>query len=368
MTYKFHITGILTTMMLCACSSIEERSIASGSFEYVKEQPGQKISIPDDVNSPEFNEAYKLPELGENASTTVVGQDLSIFAPSLVLPIVAGSHIEEGSKSATVWFDQVYDEKAIDEAIWDSLIRFLESEGHSVEAFDKDTQRMKTGWMVDNATEESSWYSVSDVERTISQRFEFSLDVKPHGRTAALSAKLLDYKENISTQNSEITQSKDVRRNEVEILNKIVKHYEFETTLASVKRYRKIREGLDMELGVNNDGDPAFVVKADYDVTWPRLLLVLRQLGFDVKDYDKSNGLLFVKYNGSKDGWWSNIWSNDKNEFDLDTEEYRIKVAGLGQQTSITMLDEESQPFPVDKLTNLYPTFSKNMSDDDLDI
>ena len=183
-----------------------------------------------------------------------------------------------------------------------------------------------------------------------------------------LSIKKIDYKENLSTENNAITESKDMRRNEVDVLNKIVKHYEFETTLASVKRYRKIREGLDMELGVNNDGDPAFVVKADYDVTWPRLLLVLRQLGFDVKDYDKSNGLLFVKYNGSKDGWWSNIWSNDKNEFDLDTEEYRIKVAGLGQQTSITMLDEESQPFPVDKLTNLYPTFSKNMSDDHLDI
>jgi outer membrane protein assembly factor BamC len=31
-------------------------------------------------------------------------------------------------------------------------------------------------------------------------------------------------------------------------------------------------------------------------------------------------------------------------------------------------LDEESKPFAVNKLTDLYPAFSKSMSDDDLDI
>jgi outer membrane protein assembly factor BamC len=98
------------------------------------------------------------------------------------------------------------------------------------------------------------------------------------------------------------------------------------------------------------------------------LLLVLRKLGFDVKDYDKSNGLLFVKYNGAEDGWWSNIWSSDKNEMDLDPQEYRIKVETLGKKTSITLLDDESNPFPVNKLTDLFPTFFKTMSADDLDI
>jgi outer membrane protein assembly factor BamC len=77
---------------------------------------------------------------------------------------------------------------------------------------------------------------------------------------------------------------------------------------------------------------------------------------------------LFVKYNGAEDGWWSNIWSSYKNELDLDIEEYRIKVVKVGKKTSITLLDNESIPFPVNKLTDLYPTFSKNMSDDNLDI
>lgn len=368
MTHKFQLIGVILAIVLTACSSLEERELASGSFEYTKEQPGQVIKIPEDVDSPKFNDTYKLPELGENAPITAMGQDLSVLSPSLVLPVVAGSHIEEGSKNATVWFDQVDDSLPLETAIWNSLIRFLETEGIGVESFDKDKQRLVTDWMIFDESKDNEWYSFSNSERVVGQRFEFTLDEKPHGRSAALSAKLVEYKEKLDADSSEISQSKDQRRNEVDVLNKVVKNYEFETQLANVKRYRQIREGLAMELGFDSDGEPAFVVAADYEVTWPRLLLVLRKLGFDVKDYDKSNGLLFVKYNGSEDGWWSNIWSGDKNEFNLDTEEYRIKVAALGKKTAITMLDDESKPFLVNKLTDLYPKFSKTMSDDNLDI
>jgi len=373
MTYKLQSIGLITATvisatLLTACSSFEEREIASGSFDYVKEQPGQNIKIPDDVDTPKFNDAYKLPDLGENAPITALGEKLSVLSPSLVLPVVVGSHIEEGSKDATVWFDQVDDSLPLDTAVWNSLIRFLEKEGIGVEMFDKDKQRLITDWMVIDESVDSSWYSWSKSERTVGQRFEFSLNQKTHGRTAALSVDLVDYKEKLDSQSTEITQVKDKRRNEVEVLNRVVKYYEFETKVASVKRFRKIREGLDMELGFDSDGEAAFVVDADYDITWPRLLLVLRTLGFDVKDYDKSNGLLFVKYNGAESGWWSDIWSSDNNELDLDTEEYRVKVVGLGKKTSVTLLDDESNPFPVNKLTDLYPTFSKTMSSDDLDI
>jgi outer membrane protein assembly factor BamC len=373
MTNNFQLFSVLkctviAATILTACSSLEEREVASGSFDYVKEQPGQKIKIPDDVDSPKFNDAYKLPDLGEDAPQTAMGNKLSVLSPSLVLPVVAGSHIEEGSKDAIVWFDQVDDSLPLDTAIWNSLIRFLETDGIGVEMFDKDNQRLITDWVTLDESKDDKWYSWSKSERTVGQRFEFTLDKKPHGRTAGLSVELVEYKEKLNSQSTEITQSKNKRRNEVDVLNRVVKNYEFETKVADVKRFRQIREGLQMDLGFDSDGEPAFVVDADYDITWPRLLLVLRKLGFDVKDYDKSNGLLFVKYNGAEDGWWSNIWSDDKSEMNLDTEEYRIKVASVGQKTSVTLLDDESKPFAVNKLTDLYPAFSKTMSADDLDI
>lgn len=368
MTYKLQIVGLIVGTLLAACSSLEERELASGSFKYVKEQPGQKIKIPEGVDTPKFSDTYKLPDISENAPKNTVGKSLSVLSPSLVLPVVSGSHVEEGSKSAKVWFDQLDDSQALDTTIWNSLIRYLEKEGIGIERFDKDAQRLVTEWIVKDEGADKKWYSWSKSERTVGQRFEFSLDLKPHGRTAGLSADLVEYKEKANAESVEITKAKDNRRNEVNILNQVVKNYEFELKVADVKRYRQIRQGLPMELGFDSDGDPAFVVDADYDITWPRLLLVLRKLGFDVKDYDKSNGLLFVKYNGTDEGWWSNIWSSDKNALNLSTKEYRVRVASVGEKTSVTMLDEQSTPFEVNKLTDLYPTFSRTMSADDLDI
>ncbi|MFT6778472.1 MAG: outer membrane protein assembly factor BamC, partial [Paraglaciecola sp.] len=197
MTYKFQLFGefkstvitatVITATLLTACSSLEQREVASGTFEYVKEQPGQKIKIPEDVDTPHFNDVFKLPDLGENAPITTIGKNLSVLSPSLVLPVVTGSHIEEGSKNATVWFDQVDDRQPLDTAVWNSLIRFLETEGIGVEMFDKDNQRLVTGWVVKDERDNSSWYSWSKSQRTVGQRFEFTLDKKPHGRTAALS-------------------------------------------------------------------------------------------------------------------------------------------------------------------------------------
>jgi outer membrane protein assembly factor BamC len=205
-------------------------------------------------------------------------------------------------------------------------------------------------------------------ERTVGKRFSFDLDVKPHGRTAALAVDLLDYKEKLTADSEEVTRSKDERRSEVEILNQVIEHYEYEVRLADAKRIRQIRQGLTMELGFDKDGESAYVVDAEYDIAWPRLLLVLRKLGFDVKDYDKSTGLLFAKYNGATSSWWSNLWSDDDGELDLDTVDYRFKIDDLGSKTSITMLDDENQPFPVNKVSDLFPVFSETMSAEDLDI
>ena len=368
MTFKFSVGGALVVGLLTACSSLEERQIAGGSFEYLKEQPGQKILLPDDVDVPRFSDNYKLPSLGENAPRNILGDKLSVLSPSLVLPVVTGSHIEEGSKEATIWFDQVNDSEALDITIWNSLLSFLDEQGIAVDNFDKEQQRLSSDWMVISQEQDSSWYTMTTTERSIGQRFEFKLESKPHGRTAALKAKLVDYKETVGDKVVTDIPLANARRSEVEILNQVIGHYEYQIRIANAKRIRQIREGLDMELGFDEDGEAAFVVDAGYDVAWPRLLLVLRKLGFDVKDYDKSTGLLFVKYNGSEAGWWNNIWSEDEDALPLDKDEYRFKIGKLGPKTSVTVLDNESKAFPVNKLSDLYPTFARTMSAADLDI
>ena len=96
MTTKFFIGTAIAVSVLSACSSLEERQIASGNFEYTKQQPGKDIQVPADVDRPNFSQAYKLPALDEDAPRNFIGKDLKVVSPALVLPLVTGSHVDDG--------------------------------------------------------------------------------------------------------------------------------------------------------------------------------------------------------------------------------------------------------------------------------
>lgn len=358
----------LSLTMLSACSSVAERKIANGNFDYIDEPEAKSFDIPADVDKPFINNAFAVPDLGENAAESLVGPKVTVVSPALVLPLVSGSRVEEGLKEATVYFDQVDDSQPLDQTIWNSLIGFLEEQGIGVVSFDKEQQKLVTDWMIAEDVEDSSWFNWTSTERSVGRRFEFNLDVKHHGRTAALKAELKDYLETVGEEVIADLESEQERRNEVDILNKVINHYENQLRIADVKRIRQIRDGLEMELGFNSNGEPAYVVDGDYDVVWTRLLLVLRKLGFNVKDLDKSNGLLFVNYGSAESGWWDSLWGSGDDELDLDKEDYRFQVENVGRKTSISLLDDESNPFPANKVTELYDTFARTMAADDLDI
>lgn len=361
------ISAVLLTLAISACSSVEQRRLANGDFKYLDEPEANSLQVPSDLDTPNFSNTYVLPELGENSESELLGEKISITSPALVLPLVTGSHIEEGIKQATVYFDQVDDSQPLDTTIWNSLINFLEEQGIGVDSFDKEQQRLVTDWMIIESDEDTPWYSWTKTDRSVGRRFEFWLDVKPHGRTAALNTKLKDYLETKGENVISEIDSEAVRRNEVDVLNQVIGHYAGQIRVAEVKRIQEIRKGLDMELGFDADGEPAFVVDAEYQVAWPRLLLVLRKLGFNVKDLDQSTGLLFVNYGGGDVSWWERLWTRS-GELLLDEDEYRLQVRELGAKTSITLLDDESQPFTVDQVTSLFQPFSDTMSSDNLDI
>jgi outer membrane protein assembly factor BamC len=361
------ITVTIAVMLVAGCASREERKLASGSFKYVEMSEGKKIQIPEGIDTPEFSNEYGLPPLGENAPRDLTGRRLPVRSPNLVLPIVSGSHITEGTKTATVWFDKVDDSQALDQTIWNSLLAFLEEQGIGVDSFDPENQRLVTDWMIITSEDEGSWYDWTSTSSEIGRRFEFSLDLKPHGRSAALNTQLVDF---LSSNGDDVTDQIDVlkqRRQEVDILNQVINHYDYQIRLSNSLRIKEIRQGINMEMGFDEDGEPAFVMDAKYDVAWPRMQLVLRKLGFDVKDLDKSNGLLFVTYAGADESWWQG-WFDSESDMPLEQDDYRLLMRGLGNKTSITFMDSESIPFPANQVVALFPPFSEVMSENDLDI
>lgn len=376
MNNKNRFKGIMAvttlSVLIQGCSTLsfwedEQEKLIDTDYPYVEATESPKLKVPEGIKSPDYSNEYKVPQLSSDAETRLVGRDLDISSPRLVLPIVTGSRVLEGSREAVVQFDQVDDKVPLDKAIWDSLISYLDERGIGVVEFDKEQQKLKTDWMIVDMSEGQEWYSWTKTERSVGQRFEFTLDVKSHGRSATLNSKLVDYLETLESDVIADIPPSQVRRNEIEVLNDVIKHYEKLLVLADIKRLRQIAEGVPTELGFNSDGDSAYIVSANYDVTWPRLLLVLRKLGFNVKDLDKSTGLVFVNYAGVDEGWWNSLFSSEES-LPLEQKAYRIFVKEQGEKTSITFKDEDNVALTPNVISQMYRAFAEVMTADDLDL
>lgn len=365
---KYKVVGLsLVALALASCSSKSEREVASGSFEYLEASQHSTMEVPAELDTPNYSQRYNLPDVGEEAPKDLVGKKLKIVPPSLILPLVNGTHVEEGSEDAKVLFDQIDDSEPLQKTVWDTVLTYLEKNNIGVERFDKENNVLVTNWVTELRETDSRWYDFSNNVNTIKKKFKFTMGLAPHGRTASLKNELIDY---VDTNGKTALKSVDLiskRNEEASFLNSIISEYDFGIRLATTQRIEMIRQGFNTEMGFDPDGNPAFMVDAVYENTWPRLLLVLRKMGFDVKDLDQSTGLLFVQYNGSEGSWWSGLFGS-KTDLGIGKEEYRLKLNDVGEKTSVTFMNNESKPFDAKKVTKLFGPFKENMANEDLDI
>jgi len=359
----FSIIGLALT----GCASKDEREIASGSFKYIEAAQYTSIEIPDDLQNPVFSNRYALPDLKTESQNSLYGTRLKVSSPRLVLPLVTGSHVEEGSEDSKVLFDQINDDEPLSQTIWNTVLTYLEKQSIGVDSFDKDKNVLYTDWVIITEDEEKSWFDFNDVVSKDARKFMFSLNVAPHGRSASLTTELTEYVDNTGSSALNSLDAITKRSESTNFLNKVIAEYDFGIRLKQSQRIAEIRQGFKTDLGFDSDGEPALVVDAIYENTWPRLLLVLRKMGFDVKDLDQSTGIMFVQYNGQEGSWWDGLFSSGKR-LDLEQSEYRLQVESLGAKTAVTFLNTDNKPFAVDKVTKIYIPFSEYMGTEDLDI
>ncbi|MFT6267637.1 MAG: outer membrane protein assembly factor BamC [Alphaproteobacteria bacterium] len=362
------IFTICAALVVSACSSPGSRERTSGDYEYMEaKQQSVELKVPDDLERPQRSNRYDLPILESSISTkALLGETIRISSPRLVLPLVDGSHVEEGSDGAIVMFDQIDDNRTLDKTIWDKVLSYLEQNNIGVADFDRENNTLVTDWVISVTELDTSWYEFSNEYVEQAKKFKLSLNLAPHGRTASLTNEIVDYID--EDGNAAITEMDPItqRTNEVEFLNYIIEEYDFGVRLARSERYAKIRDGFTSELGFNADGDSAMLVNASYNNAWPRLLLVLRTMGFDVIDLDQSSGIMFVVYNGTEDGFWSGLFAED--ELPLEKDDYRIFVERAGENSSVTFKNNENVAFDAKQTSDIFPVFQQQMASDNLDL
>lgn len=359
--------SIVIITSISGCATKAERRVASGGIDYVNLPAPATTKVPAELSTPETAPDYTIPTVPVS-NTPFIGKNLPVVSPALVLPLARGTYLTEDLNDTSVIFDKLDSSLAINELVLQQIDGHLNRINVSYSIPDVTSLKVITDWVISYEDSDSAWYNFSADNTEVGRRFELIIEPASHGRSAILTVNLIDLVI-ASGENIRDTIDPFIKRDfEATLLNGIIQHFASQQIRDDESRIAQIRSGMHSQLGFDANGDSAFVVDGNYDVTWPKFQLVLRKLGFNVKDLDKSTGLLFVNYQGVDESWIKGLFG-DSDELPLEKQDYRILVKSLASdKTSVTFMDEQSNPLTPVKVSELYPAFADILSQKELDI
>lgn len=364
---KSLIVTAISVCLLSGCASKVERRLASGSTDYVTLPKITTTKVPAELQQPVVAPDYAIPQLETNPDA-IYGRKLPVVSPSLVLPLARGTYITEDLTDTSVIFDKLDTDLLVEELVMLHIDAHLSRAGIAYTQPEPSVQRIVTDWIVTYEDADSSWYDLTTLSTEVGRRFELLINPAAHGRSATLTVNLIDL---VVADGVDVSESIDPftkRDFEAEMINSVIQQFASQQIQDDENRIAQIRSGINSELGFDTNGDSAIIINAQYDITWPKFQLVLRKLGFDVKDLDKSTGLLFVKYQGLDESWIKGLFGSTK-ELPLEKTDYRILIKKLtDEKSSVTFMDEQSNSLTPLLVSDLYPAFAEVLGQNELDI
>ncbi|QIR14460.1 outer membrane protein assembly factor BamC [Shewanella aestuarii] len=358
------VTPIILITTLAACSTPIDRRQVNGSDEYIQAPVAPLLTIPEGLNQPKYSKEYDIPEVGSKADKTIIGKRLDIRPPLQVLAMAEGTHVEESADSIKVIVESIDANRDLKQEINDVLLGYLNKNNVAVRSNDYENGVIETDWIENEEVIEKNLWG-NDKVYLLRQRYQFNINVKPHGRTGDVSINLIEHEEYYDQDQQDIFLSgEDKRRYTIDMLNNAVAYM-------SIERERAIRAariqaslGIDVDLVDGNDTTEAYwLAQANFKQTWDRLRLVLPEMGFDIVDMDSSKGLFFVNLEESG-GFWSSLWGEE--QLSLQKGNYRIMLRTTDdeQQTKILLHDVANEPLPNEAIVEVYQRISALMKED----
>ncbi|HEY0721393.1 MAG TPA: outer membrane protein assembly factor BamC [Gammaproteobacteria bacterium] len=124
-----------------------------------------------------------------------------------------------------------------------------------------------------------------------------------------------------------------------------------------------VTETVGPHLQLVDEGGPALRLDEGFDRAWRRTGIALDRMGLVVEDRDRSNGLYYVSkvdlLEEEKQGWFSSLFSGDEKK--KANSHYRIKVAGEGESSLVTLLDGEGNRLTTDNARALLERMREQM-------
>ncbi|QSX31554.1 outer membrane protein assembly factor BamC [Shewanella cyperi] len=355
------VTPLIMIAAVSACSSQMERRQTNDDDTYLQAATGEALQIPDGLQQPRYSHEYDLPQLGNKANPELVGRSLDIRPPLQVLPMAEGTRLEEGSDNIKIVVESINNDVDLKQEIFATLKGFLAQQQIGIQAEDYDKGVLETDWIESSEVLDSSFWG-SDEVYSLRQRYQYLVEVRPHGRSGNIVINLLEHEESYQGDNRDVVLSgEDKRRYTIDMLNRSIAYMSIKREQALETKRRQESMGIEMTLQ-DTETEPAYwLANAQFKQVWNRLRLVLPELGLEIAEMDSSKGLFYVNY-ADDSGFWSSLWGDTK--LPLEKGVYRVLVKDAGEQTKLWMHDSEDKPLSDEQMTEIYKVLSEQMQEE----
>lgn len=358
------VSPLLLIAAVTACSTpIDRRQANDVDQQYQDLTSAPQLVMPEGLNQPNYSKEYDIPEVGSKVDTTLVGSTLDIRPPLQVLPMSAGTRVEEGDDNIKIMVESIDNDSDLKKEIFDVLEEYFTSQSIEVRAEDYEAGTFETDWIERSEVVESSFWS-SDKIYLLRQRYKYNIDVRPHGRSGSVTIDLIEHEESYDGEEQDILLSgEDKRRYTIDILNESISYMSVKRAQAMKAKRLKQSLGIDVNLISEQDDQAYWLADAKFKRTWDRLRIVLPEMGFEIVDMDSNKGLLYINVTDDS-GFWSSLWGEKK--LTLDEGSYRIELKDDtdDNKTRINLLGADNAPLDSEVVIAIYEGFSELMEED----
>ncbi|RUO62170.1 outer membrane protein assembly factor BamC [Pseudidiomarina insulisalsae] len=329
----------LSTLALAACS-FTPRERAEGGFDYTNVERTGKLQPAPGKQLPASSRQFEIPDTQVQGA---VGRDMNVLPPVLVRGTAAGSRASDASELTAVDFSELDGMDDLPAFTWDGIKATLARKNIDIVS-ETEEQSLTTGWVA-----EQMLVGEDELEATVKRRFEVTMEVPDHRRTATVVVDMVD--KQVSGPGAAMAPAGVSDGNaEANLLNSMIN--EIAVRQQGVFEAAEAAATVEVKPTFNDAGYPAYELNIGFDVAWPLMADVLAGLGFEIDDLNQTAGMYYLEYMRDP-GFSLTFWNNrEEGKLDIPDGSYQLNVKGDDDTTTITLYqgDEPLSAADVDRL------------------
>ncbi|ANY17202.1 outer membrane protein assembly factor BamC [Bordetella pseudohinzii] len=347
------ISALMALMLLSGCNDINQLMGNDESIDYKSTRRGEPLSIPPDLTQANADPRYKAPASGTATFSQyqAQGQQAAVAPQNTnVLPQRDDMKVERDGNLRWLVVQRP------PEQVFPKVVDFWTDTGFTVSTNDPRSGLVETDWAENRAKIPESWLrqllgAVLETAWDSGEREKFRTRVERvngHTEIYISHTQMLEKRTGPDSAQVQWVNGKEDPGLNAAMLARLMVYLGTDVDAARklVAQAEAAPQRPAVQQSVRAEG-AMLVVSESFDRAWRRVGVALDSGGFAVDDRDRSAGDYFVRYVDSdtglkneEPGFFSRLFGGDKK---AAAAQYRIHVAGSGEQTQVTVLDSNGQ-------------------------